>query len=79
MRQAIVTKYLGPSNHRGARVKATAQAGSITLPWDDARDVDENHAASVMALAAKYNWGTAWIGGGSPDGTSYVWVCTDRG
>ena len=26
MRQAIVTKYLGPTNTRGSRVKATAAA-----------------------------------------------------
>jgi ribosome-binding protein aMBF1 (putative translation factor) len=32
MRQAIKTKYLGPSNVRGARVKASSDAGSVTLP-----------------------------------------------
>jgi hypothetical protein len=34
MRQAIVTRYLGATDYRGARVKATAYAGSVTLPWD---------------------------------------------
>ena len=34
--QAIEMQYLGPTNFRGARIKATAQAGSITisLPGD---------------------------------------------
>src|SRR4051812_45021830 len=32
--QAIQTRYLGPSNVRGSRVKAFAAAGSITLSWD---------------------------------------------
>lgn len=31
MKQAIVTKFLGPTNYRGSRVKATCQAGSVTI------------------------------------------------
>ena len=51
--QAIVTKYLGPTNNRCARVKATAQAGSVTISWDCALDVDANHDAAAIALAVK--------------------------
>jgi hypothetical protein len=38
--QAIITKYLSATNHRGARVKASAQAGSLTVGWDDGLDVE---------------------------------------
>lgn len=75
MRQAIVTKYLGPTNYRGARVKATCQAGSVTLAWDDALDVNGNHDAAAKALTAKVGWSVRLYGGSLPDGTGncYVW------
>lgn len=76
MRQAIVTKYLGPTNHRGARVKATAQAGSVTIAWDHALETDYNHLSAAIALANKYSWlvGHSLEGGAMPsgDGNCYV-------
>jgi hypothetical protein len=64
--QAIMTRYLGPSNVRGARVKATAAAGSVTLSWDHALNSDANHLAAARALADKFEWQGALIGGGLP-------------
>lgn len=77
--QAIQTRYFGPTNVRGSRVKASAQAGSIMLDWDDALDSDANHCAAALALARKLNWtyGT-WHGGGMPKGDGCVFVCADR-
>ena len=72
--QAIVTKYIGPSNVKGSRVKATAQAGSVTLHWDDSLNSDANHTAAAKALATKFGWHGAWIGGGSPEGNGSVFV-----
>jgi hypothetical protein len=75
--QAIVTKYFGPGNVRGSRVKATCQAGSITLPWDDSLHRDANHLVAAKALATKMGWNYAeWHSAGLPDG-SHVWVCAD--
>jgi len=74
-RQAIVTRYHGPTNVRGSRVKATAEAGSVTLSWDDALDSYANHAAAAMALANKFGWGGIWYGGGTTNG--YVFVDTE--
>lgn len=54
--QAIVTKYLGATNRRGARVKATCSGGSVTLDWDDALPRDGNHRAAAMALARRMGW-----------------------
>jgi hypothetical protein len=34
MRQAIQTKWLGPTNFRGSRVKAFCEAGSLTMGWE---------------------------------------------
>lgn len=73
MRQAIITKYLGPTNCRGARVKATSQAGSITVPWDYALNPSDNHRVAALAFAAKYGWEGKWIGVADL-GAGYVWV-----
>ena len=76
MRQAIITRYLGPTDRRGARVKATAQAGSVTLPWDYALDPSENAKAAAKVLAEKNDWHGTYFGGCLPDG-SYVFVDAD--
>jgi hypothetical protein len=54
--QAITTKYLGPTNTRGARIKATATAGSVTIPWDHALDACANHYAVARMLAGQNDW-----------------------
>ena len=76
--QAITTKFIGPTNCRGSRVKATCQAGSVTIGWDDALDINENHDAAARALAEKFGWEGDWVGGGHPIGHGNVYVCVQR-
>lgn len=76
IRQAIVTKYFGPGV-KGSRIKATAYAGSITVPYDAALNVERNHAKAALALANKYRWAGHWFGGGLPN-QGYVWTCVDH-
>jgi hypothetical protein len=66
MRQSITTKYLGPTDRRGTRVKATSSAGlSVTVGWDDALSDTDNYAAAAVALCKKLGWsGTLAVGGG---------------
>lgn len=71
--RAIQTKFLGPTNHRSARVKATADAGTITIEWDHRLGIAENHRAAAVALADRFNWGGEWIGGSLP-GSGYAFV-----
>jgi hypothetical protein len=66
MRQAIVTKYLGPTNFRGSRVKATCEADSITIPWDHAANVEKNHEIAAKALCVKLGWTWDFVGGALP-------------
>ena len=67
MCQAIKTKYIGPTNSKGSRVKATCDAGSITINWQDALNTERNHAAARDALCVKlgwtryYDWTIGWI------------------
>lgn len=48
--QAIVTKYVCPTNTKGSRVKATCQRGSKIIHWDDAVNADINHIRACEAL-----------------------------
>lgn len=79
MRQSIQTHYIGPTDHRGSRVKAKTAGGlSLTQDWDDALDMDENHRRAAMALAVKLNWLGRWYAGGAVGG-GYVFVQDDGG
>jgi hypothetical protein len=77
MYQAIITKYIGPSNVRGSRVKAIASAGSITLHWNSALNPEQNHTAAARALALKFGWVAEYRGGGMPDDSGYAFVASD--
>lgn len=74
MAQVIVTKYFGATDHHGSRVKAKSQAGSVTVPWDHALDVRENHAVAARGLCRKLDWKGLWLGGALPDDTGYAFV-----
>ena len=91
MYQAITTKYLAPTEHRGPRVKAVAQSGSVTLPWDYDLSAKSNHEAAAEALAQSD--GKDWLlkgqamfgadgrrleGGGLPESDGYAWVLIDQ-
>jgi len=68
MYQAIHTRFLGATDTRGSRVKATAQAGSVTVPWDYALSTDQNHDAAARALIERYGWHGVWHLGQLPNG-----------
>lgn len=73
MAQAISTKYLGPTNNRGARVVAKSASGHRhVMSWDHALNVPDNHAAAAQELAEKLAWVGKWHGGATADG--YVFV-----
>jgi len=56
--QAIVTKYLGPRGVRGARIKATAEGGSITIGYPhELHGYEERHRKAAEALCDKMGWG----------------------
>ena len=54
--QAIQTRYLGPTNHRGSRIVAQCQSARIVLEWDDSMSVDQNHQSAARALILKMHW-----------------------
>jgi len=78
--QTILTKFIGPTNHKGARVKARQSASyagrpkSLTLPWDHALNVDDNHKAAALAFARKMGWHGRWVGGENSNMDGLVFV-----
>jgi hypothetical protein len=74
----ITTKYLGPTDFRGSRIRATSSAGrSVTLPYDCALDSFANHAAAARALAAKVGVTGQFASGSVSDGYVFVRVYSD--
>lgn len=76
--QAIQTKYLCPTNSRGSRIKATCEGGSVTVGYDHALNIDDNHRAACEALITKLGWTAPYYSpmvGGTFDHCMY-WVFT---
>jgi hypothetical protein len=57
--QAIITKFIGPTNRHGTRIRASlknnfsSKTESITIPYDSAHSERNNHANAAMALVRK--------------------------
>lgn len=71
--EAIQTRYLAPTNTRGARIKAWAQTGSITIPYPHELSGQAVHRAAALDLADKYGWKGQYLGGQLPNG-DYAFV-----
>ena len=64
--QAIQTKYLYPTNTRGARIKATCAAGSITIGYPyELYELSGQavHRKAAEALVSKLGWVDPHYGG----------------
>lgn len=71
---AILTKYIGPTDYRGSRCKALHADGgpSLTVDWDHAKNVEDNHQLAAFAFARKMGWSGRWVGGGTRHGYAFV-------
>jgi hypothetical protein len=78
--QAIQTHFLGPTDQRDSRIVAKCQSARIVVPWDDSRDVPNNHANAAQILAVQLGWTKsthgAMYGGALPNETGYAFVFT---
>ena len=74
--QTITTKYLGATNHKGTRIKATTSSGvSKTISYNYEKSSIKNHEWAIHELNLKLAWNGELVGG-SPNksGDSYIWV-----
>ena len=78
--QSIETRYLGPTNHRGARIKANSYAGSVTVPYDYGVTTDLAHTNAAFALIEKLGWSddVRLFMGGNAKGDGYNFVMVRR-
>lgn len=79
--KAIQTRYLGPTNSRGSRIKAWAEGGnSVTIPYPYELSGENVHRKAAEALCAKLGWtlNKDWklASGGLPNG-DYAFVFTE--
>ena len=52
--QAIQTKFYGPTNTKGDRIKAWCERGSITIPYSYEGDSEYCHKQAIRALVNKF-------------------------
>lgn len=71
---AIETKYLGPTNTKGARIKAFTESASITKNYDHSLTSFDNKAEAARALCEKLGWEGHLVGGGTKTGEAFVFV-----
>lgn len=83
MTQAILVKYHGPTNTKGARISATCAGGRVYVPREYDVNINDDYARASGALIAKMGWvvdqGAAylgrWVGGTLPNGdVAFVFV-----
>lgn len=75
--QAIQTRYYGPTNTRGSRIKAWAAAGSITIDYPYELSGQACHRKAAEALAAKFGWTGDFYGklvGGQLESGDYAFI-----
>lgn len=53
MRQAIITRFHGPTNKKGSRYSATAQWGRIYVSAYHALSAEDNHKVACITLRRK--------------------------
>lgn len=77
--RSISTKYVGYTNSKPSRIIATASGDGpgqpkITMYYDSALGVDENHMKAARLLAAKLDWTGQWAMGGATRGCVFVLI-----
>ena len=71
--KAIVTKYHGPGNVRGARISAHAE-GLPRRFYSYNYAARDAHVEAVKAFCQEMEWHGELVEGHLPDGTTRVWV-----
>ena len=61
-RQAIRTRFHGPTNSKPARISARYAGGSIFVSFDHGLEITENHRKAAQKLADQLDWGTVTDG-----------------
>lgn len=71
--QAIQTRYLRPTDTKGARIKAWAEAGSVTIPYPHELSGQAVYRKAAQLLADRFGWNYKYLGAQLPTG-DYAFV-----
>jgi hypothetical protein len=70
-KKAIKVRSYGPTNTRGAKVKAwSSKKTSVTIPWDYCVSGSDNHIKAALKLTEKLAWHGKMVMGHCDDGDS---------
>lgn len=72
--QAIETRFFGPTETRGSRIRASCEGGSLYVPYDHALDREANHREACKRLCEKLCWDSDRFFGGWLASGQYAWV-----
>lgn len=70
--KAIETKYFGPGNVRGARIKATDGDNTVWISYPHELSPEDGHRLAAETLCAKLGWNYELLQGATKRG--YVFV-----
>ena len=70
--QAIRTRYLPPTDTKGARISATTSHKRVMIPFDQSLDTPKAHRKAAQALCDRLKWNYDLIGGCYKD--DYYWT-----
>lgn len=81
MAQALITKFVAPTDKRGPRVSVKGWINSALYQWDEALSVEENHSIAAAHYvyelnkerAGDYQWSII-SGGSMPDSSGYAFI-----
>lgn len=76
--KAITTKFFGPTNSHGARIKASTEDQSVTISYDYSLSPEKLHAKAAVALCKKMGWTGTLISGGVKGGYVFVFANSDK-
>lgn len=61
--QAIRTRWKCPTNTQGSRIVVSCRAKRMTVGWDYALNIEDNHRAAAQRLLERLGWDGMWVGG----------------
>lgn len=76
-KKAIITKYLGPTDFKGSRIKASCFGGNVTVGYSSELSTEQNHALAAEMLLKKMGWAYETVAGVLPSG-EYCFVLTEK-
>ena len=75
MYMAIITRYLGATANKGARIRVKTDGRSMYVPYDSGMSEPDNHRYAMLCLVKVLGWSAVnWEGGELPDHNGYAFV-----